>query len=205
MKQVDKTHYDFVRYMSKARWNSVWHQIDEVLRLKPDRVLEIGPGPGVFKKMMQLCGVRVETLDLDPELAPDHIGLATAIPLADSSFDVVCAFQMLEHVPYEQSLKAFSEMARVSARHIVISLPDAKQVWRYSFYIPKLGAVNWFIPRPFSRPRRHTFDGEHYWELNKLGFSVEEILNDFEKIARQTKSYRVFENPYHRFFVFEKN
>jgi predicted SAM-dependent methyltransferase len=204
-KQVDKQHYDFLRYVSKARWNSVWHQIDEVLKLKPDRVLEIGPGPGIFRKMMQLSDVRVETLDLDPELGPDHIGSATAIPLADSSFDVVCAFQMLEHLPYDRSLEAFSEMARVSARHIVISLPDAKPVWRYSLYVPKIGPLNWLLPRPFSEPKPHTFDGEHYWELNKLGSSVERVLNDFEKIARLTKTYRVFENPYHRFFIFQKN
>jgi 16S rRNA A1518/A1519 N6-dimethyltransferase RsmA/KsgA/DIM1 with predicted DNA glycosylase/AP lyase activity len=66
--------------MSKARWSSVWHQIDELSRLKPDNILEIGPGPGIFKNVAHLFGFKVETLDLDPELKPDHVGSATALP-----------------------------------------------------------------------------------------------------------------------------
>lgn len=45
-KQVEKSHYDFTRYMSRARWQSLWHQLDEVLQLHPARVLELGPGGG---------------------------------------------------------------------------------------------------------------------------------------------------------------
>lgn len=171
-KQVEKSHYDFTRYMSRARWQSLWHQLDEVLQLHPARVLELGPGGGVFKSMARLAGLSVETLDIDPELKPDHIGSATAIPLPDHSYDVVCAFQMLEHLPYEQSLLAFGEMVRVSRRHIVISLPDAKAVWRYTAHIPKLGVFDWLVPRPFAQTQAHTFDGEHYWEINKKGYGL---------------------------------
>lgn len=84
-KQVDKDQYEFLRYMSKARWNSLWHQLDEVIRLKPERVLEIGPGLDVFKNTAGLYGVKVETLDIDPELKPDHVGSATALPLTTTA------------------------------------------------------------------------------------------------------------------------
>lgn len=203
-KQVDKTHYEFHRYMSKARWNSVWHQLDEVLRLKPERVLEIGPGPGVLKHMAGLYGVQVETLDLDPELKPDHVGSATALPFSDGSFDVVCAFQMLEHLPYEQSLCAFAEMVRVSRSNIIISLPDAKPVWRYLAHIPKFGVIDRLISRPFSRAHAHQFDGEHHWEINKLGYELAKITEDLTHFAALRKCWRVPENPYHRFFMFER-
>ena len=84
-KQVDKTHYEFYRYMSKGRWASLWHQLDEVIQLKPSNVLEVGPGPGAFKQMAILFGLAVETIDLDPDLKPDHVGSATALPFADAS------------------------------------------------------------------------------------------------------------------------
>lgn len=62
-KQVDKSHYEFGRYVTKQRWASMWHQLDEVMKLRPERVLEVGPGPGVFKAMAGLFGVHVETLE----------------------------------------------------------------------------------------------------------------------------------------------
>lgn len=203
-KQVDKSHYIFSKYMDKKRWVSIWHQIDEVQKLSPNNVLEIGPGSGLFKKVAATFGVNVETLDIDPELNPDHVVSATATPFADASYDIVCAFQMLEHIPYEVSLQVFNEMARVCRRHVVISLPNAQTLWRYQFHVPKFGARNFFIPRPLIKLPIHDFDGEHYWEINKHNYPIDRIISDFSKILKISKSYRVPENPYHHFFVFEK-
>jgi ubiquinone/menaquinone biosynthesis C-methylase UbiE len=201
-KQVDKAHYAFDTYMSKERWNSVWHQLDEILKLEPASVLEIGPGPGTFKSIAHSMGLNVKTLDLDPELKPDILGSATSMPLPDADFDIVCAFQMLEHLPYVEALKAFSEMARVASRYIVISLPDSRPVWRYRIFVPKIGVFDRLLPRPFWRPVQHQFDGQHYWEVNKAGHSLEKLLRDFSLSGKLIKTYRVAENPYHRFFVF---
>lgn len=203
-KQVDKSNYAFSRYMSKARWCSLWHQIDEIQKLSPQNVLEIGPGPGLFKAIAATLGIRVETLDLDPDLKPDHVGSATSMPFADKSYDVVCAFQMLEHLPYDVSLQAFEEMVRVSRRHVVISLPDARTVWRYQFHIPKFGAHDFLMPRPQVGAPEHVFDGEHYWELNKQGYALARVLADLSKHIRLVNTYRVQEHPYHRFFIFER-
>lgn len=204
-KQVAKNHYEFARYMNKGRWASVWHQLDEVIRLEPANVLEIGPGPGVFKQVAGLFGLTVETLDLDPDLKPDHVGSATALPFADASYDVVCAFQMLEHLPYKTALLAFAEMVRVSRRHVVISLPDARMMWGYSFHVPKFGSRTILVPRPALKQPEHVFDGEHHWEINKQGYDYGRVDRDFDNLCTLVKSYRVFENPYHRFFVFKRN
>ncbi len=202
--QVKKSHYEFTRYLSNARWNSVWHQLDEVIRLKPKRVLEVGPGPGIFKNTAAMLGISVETLDLDPELRPDHLGSADALPFDDNTYDVVCAFQMLEHLPYETALKAFQEMIRVSRGHIVFSLPDAEPVWRYLIYLPKVGNFDFSLRRPFHCPKAHRFDGEHYWEINKLGYPLQRVMLDLGRCADVLRTYRVKGNPYHRFFVAKK-
>lgn len=202
-KQVNKIHYEFSRYMSKERWNSVWHQLDEVLQFNPTTVLEVGPGPGLFKHVASLFGLNAETLDIDPDLGPDHVGSATELPFEDNSYDVVCAFQMLEHLPYETSLLAFREMARVSRRYVIISLPDARVVWPCRIHLPKLGSWCFLIPRPIIKRRNHVFDGEHYWEIDKVGYDFERVSADLNRFCKLIKTYRVFENPYHRFFVFE--
>ncbi|MBU3951202.1 MAG: class I SAM-dependent methyltransferase [Proteobacteria bacterium] len=204
-KQVDKTHYQFSNYMDKKRWMSMWHQLAEVLLLNPQNVLEVGKGTGLFKSMAEIFDVTVETVDIDPDLNPDHVASATDLPFKNNSYDCICAFQILEHLPYDQSLVAFSEMVRVARKNIIISLPDAKKLWTYSVHIPKIGEVMLHFPRPQLRPLIHKFDGEHYWEINKLGSPLQKIIDDFTRNnVNILKMYRVPENPYHRFFVFEK-
>ena len=206
-KQVSKNHYNFFSYLHKQRWASIWHQIDEILKLSPDLVLEIGPGPGIFKALAQALGVGIETLDLDPDLNPDHIGSVLNMPFNDESFDVVCAFQMLEHLPYEKSVRAFAEMARVSKHNIVISLPDAAIRYSYSAQIPRIGMVNFSLPKPRLSIPPHQFDGEHYWEINKSGFPLHKVISDLKLAGKVDlmKTYRVPEYQYHRFFVFGKD
>lgn len=203
-KQVNKAHYEFSRYMSKERWCSVWHQLDEIQKLKPENVLEVGPGPGLFKTVVATFGIKIETLDIDPDLKPDYVGSATAMPFPDATYDVVCAFQMLEHQPYEVSLQAFGEMVRVSRRHVVISLPDARCVWRYLIHVPKFGTHDFLVPCPQLNAPAHEFHGEHYWEINKRGYPLSRVIEDFSRSIRLVKTYRVRENPYHRFFIFER-
>jgi len=204
-KRIDKTHYNFNNYVNKKRWLSIWHQLDEVISLNPSSVLEVGPGPGIFKKLAGHFGVSVETVDIDPGLKPDYVASVTDLPFSDNAYDCVCAFQVLEHIPYKQALQAFGEMVRIADNHIFISLPDAKRLWIYSLNIPKMGQKIIHIPRPQLRQIEHQFDGQHYWEINKLNYPLKKIIGDFTKNrANLKKTYRVPENPYHRFFLFEK-
>ena len=203
-KQVDARHYQFKRYMQLERWNSLWYQLNEVSALDPKTALEIGPGPGYFKVMAERLGIQVETVDLDPDLKPDHIASVTNLPLLDNSYDVACAFQVLEHLPFDTALVALDELARVARHHVVISLPDSRRVWRYGLHLPLFGERKILINRPqFSIPR-HVYDGEHYWEINKRGWKLSKVIVSFEKSGRLSlkHTFRPFENPYHRFFVF---
>ncbi|THU03805.1 class I SAM-dependent methyltransferase [Lampropedia puyangensis] len=205
-KQVDKSHYEFRQYMTNERWASVWHQLDEVLKQKPESVLEIGPGPGIFKSAAKIFGVNVETLDLDPELNPDHVGSADAIPMPDHSFDVVCAFQVLEHMPFEISMKSLREMCRVAKKSVVISLPEAGRCWPNTLSIPYVRKIRFLLRNPFKKAEKHVFDGEHYWEIGKQGYELSSIVDAIRSNMPEycrTTTYRVHENPYHRFFILD--
>ena len=205
MKQVNRSHYEFNRYVTKERWASMWYQLNELNKLAPENILEIGPGPGIFKATLNALDIAIETLDIDPDLSPDHVASALAMPFEDGHFDVACAFQMLEHLPWEQSLKAFSELNRVSRKAIIISVPDAKKCWPMAFYVPRKG-LRWIhLPRPTLRLPKHKFDGQHYWEVNKTGFSTRFIINNLQKLTlkKLSHTFRVPENPYHRFFVWK--
>jgi len=205
--QVNKEHYQFKNYLNKKRWMSIWYQLNEVLSLEPESILEIGQGAGLFKIIMNHFDMEIKTVDIDPELNPDIVGSINNLPIATSSYDCVCAFQVLEHLPYKQALEAFKEMINVSKKYVVISLPDAKVMWTYSIYVPKIGQKTILLPRPKIQKTTHNFDGEHYWEINKKGYSLNLICKNFLKIGKISlvKNFRIAENPYHRFFLFAKN
>lgn len=49
------------------------------------------------------------------------------------------------------------------------------------------------------------FDGEHYWEIGKAGYPLSKIINDIQIAGfKIEKTHRVFEFPYHRFFILKR-
>ncbi len=68
--------------------------------------------------------------------------------------------------------------------------------------IAAYGTVRFAIPKPSLRPQKHVFDGEHFWEIGKLGYPLKKVLADFSAChLALEKMYRVQENPYHHFFI----
>lgn len=204
-RQVDASHYVFSQYVDRARWQSLWHQIDEVTSSNASRVLEIGKGAGILGAVLRQLGVDYTSVDFDLALKPDFVGSVTALPFADSSFDLVCCYQVLEHLPFEHLGKALGELRRVSSGRVIVSLPDANVLWCLEISLPGIGARRICVPRPRLRPEKHLFDGEHYWEIGKEGYPLERIESEFRAASLTVnRTYRVPGNSYHRFFVASK-
>ena len=104
-------------------------------------VLDVGCGEGIGTTRMAdvLPGARVVGLDVaDPGLlaewaarAHDRIEFVAAsaydLPFADGSFDLVSGIEVFEHL--ERPERALAEMARVSRRGLLVSVPW-EPVWR---------------------------------------------------------------------------
>jgi 2-polyprenyl-3-methyl-5-hydroxy-6-metoxy-1,4-benzoquinol methylase len=205
-KQVEASHYDFMKYISKERWNSFYHQITEILSIQPASVLEIGVGSGILGTILKKIGCPYESMDIDAELYPDHVGSVLQAPFFDKTYDVVVCFQVLEHLPYDRFEMALHELFRLAKKAVIISLPDCGRFWKYSIHIPKIGSKNIVVRYPFAKKQIAVFTGEHYWELNQKGFELMTIRSTIEKLAEKhcfvlKKDYSVWENPYHHFFI----
>lgn len=203
--QTDPRHYDFGRYVDIRRWASYWHQVQETMSLRPRSVLEIGVGTGLFRAILQTLHCPVVSVDINPALRPDHVASVTALPLADDSFSAVVAFQVLEHLPYEDFRASVSEMRRVAAEHVILSLPDAQKLWRCSLDLGA-GERRLQVPKPRLRPPVHKGRGQHKWEIGKRGYPAGRIAADLRACGLEVlKDFRAPENPYHRFYVCRKS
>lgn len=196
-------------YLTKDRWMSYWYQITEAMNLSPLTVLEIGPGNRIVTDIIKKIGIEVTTLDIDPANDPDIVADVTALRAGEiGQFDLVMACQILEHIRYEDAIKALVNIHSISRKHLILSVPYTE---RGTFKI-FLGFMLFPLLRrkSFAKiftifPRAWTYNGIHYWELGAKGFSLRRFLKDL-KAAKWSvlRRYAVKENPYHYFFICEK-
>jgi SAM-dependent methyltransferase len=121
-----------IRFLTKRFLLALHGMLDEVERLTPGaQVLEVGCGEGEIAGLLHHRWGDVTALDLpDAGLRADWAGVAgprflhadaERMPFPDDHFDLVVAVEVLEHLrDPEQGL---AEMARVSRRHLVLSVP----------------------------------------------------------------------------------
>lgn len=202
MKQVDKSAYDFIRYVGLDRWSSYYYQLCAVLRTEPKSVLEIGVGDRVVGRVLADQGIAYTSADIAEDLKPDAVADVTALPFPDNSFDTVCAFEVLEHLPFDRFEDAVAELVRVARQHVLISLPHFGPPVKLSFKLPFLPEVRMACKIPY--PRAHRFDGQHYWEIGKRGYPASRVRAILNRHGTLQQEFIPFENQYHHFFVIKK-
>jgi 2-polyprenyl-3-methyl-5-hydroxy-6-metoxy-1,4-benzoquinol methylase len=108
----------------------------------PRSILDIGCGEAVLTEQWaaRLGDGRVVGVDLDdpklaahwqtrqrPNLELRTLDVTGGLPYGDGEFDLLCATEVLEHVPGPEQIVA--EMARVASRHLLVSVPH-EPLWR---------------------------------------------------------------------------
>jgi SAM-dependent methyltransferase len=87
------------------------------------RTLDVGAGRAKYREIISKYASKYETCDIDPESGADYVADAQNLPFADSSYDTVLAFQVMEHV--QKPSAVVSEMFRClkSGGQCVITVP----------------------------------------------------------------------------------
>jgi SAM-dependent methyltransferase len=109
--------------------------VERVAALAPAQALDAGCGEGFVARLLldRIDGLRLTGCELsdaalrlartaNPE-ATFVRGSITELPFADRAFDVVCCFEVLEHLPDNGPAQALAEFARVARRGVVLSVP----------------------------------------------------------------------------------
>lgn len=197
--QKENNFYNFKKYDTKSRWMSYWHQIDEVLKLNPNNILEIGVGNQTVTRYLRDLGINVSTLDVDQSLKPDVLGSVLSLPFADNAFEAILCCEVLEHLPFSDFKKGLRELFRVGKRDVVLSLPHFAPPLKLSFKAPFLREISWAVKIPW--PITHPQGLEHYWEIGKKDYALSKIKEEIRQYFEITRDFVPFENQYHHFFV----
>jgi SAM-dependent methyltransferase len=121
-----------IRFLTMRFLRTLHGLLDEIQAETPEaRVLEVGCGEGEIAGLLHARWGEVTGLDLpDAGLRADWAGVAgprflhadaEQLPFPDDHFDVVVAVEVLEHL--RDPAQGLAEMARVSRRHLVLSVP----------------------------------------------------------------------------------
>lgn len=196
-------------YLSKDRLISYHHQMRLIFSLgrQVKNILEIGIFNSLLTDLLQRNGYNVTTADIDPNLKPDlMLDLSSDFSLPKDTFDAIVLFQVLEHLPYEQSEQALKKLAEATKKFLVISIPYCTQFLalqiRFSYFSrPRHLFIN--VPKFWSTK---PVCNQHYWEMGLKGYPKKRILNSIAKVGLTIKQEFIDPtNPYHYFLVLEKN
>lgn len=208
--QVNKNHYDFMRYVHINRWCAYYQQINEVVNSGASKVLIIGIGDGIVADMIKNIepDTIITTVDFDSELNPDICcDICELSNSVEKEYDAIVCCQVLEHLPFDKFLLCLTELKKCMTNRgrLILSLPDSGlpldiKLHTAHIHIRNIIKICHFWYKDFK------FTGEHYWEINSAAkYSAHKIRKDIKKVFSIVDEY-VFEyHTYHRFYICERN
>jgi ubiquinone/menaquinone biosynthesis C-methylase UbiE len=116
-KPVPKSLYFSRDYADIKQFISWFYQINTVQKLNGSKMLEVGVGNKILSNYLKQQGLHVTTADFDKNLHPDYVCDVRKLPFNSNSFDVVCGFEILEHIPFSDFQIALKELKRVTKKY----------------------------------------------------------------------------------------
>ncbi|MBL7728349.1 MAG: methyltransferase domain-containing protein [Dinghuibacter sp.] len=104
---------------------------------------DIGCGNGLLGKLVmeKRSGITIMSVDRSEQAlsyvqTEKKIGDVTNIPLPDAAYDCVSCLQVLEHIPVNNYKTALAELARVSKKYILVSVPFNERIEKNTTQCP---------------------------------------------------------------------
>lgn len=189
-------------YESDTFWNpknikvGEKQRIIDTYKLIPEDVTsiaDIGCGNGIFANYIVKKSKKIKVIGVDESISAlkyvntqKKEGNIIAIPLQDRGFDLVAALEVIEHLSTEDYELALKELARVSKKYILISVPNNEKLKNNFIECPNCHSQ-------FSRSfHKRSFNKE---VLNSL-FVKEEFNCEYVRKLGEKKEYLIISSLY---------
>ena len=210
MKQVSSDYYLKRKYAQLERFIAYFKQIDLILNSNARRILFIGLGDGMVVDYLKKINkdLNITTFDFDQDLNPDTVGDIRHINFENDSFDLVVAFEVLEHIPFEDLEKTLWKLSNIS-KSLIISLPHRQIGFEFLLKIPFIRTIfkrEYFdikLLLPLNFPG-FKVSGQHYWEIDRSTFSLKKVKSVLNKYFNLLKLESTPLDLYRDYFVLEK-
>jgi hypothetical protein len=173
---------------NESHFNWYYHQAKLVYKKcdRTDRILEVGVGTGLLSDMLKKRGWNLRTLDIDEHKQPDHCVNALDFDYKVHRIDIVLAFEIFEHIPFETFKKVINKISDSGVKSVYFSLPwNERQVFGLSVKLPKFKVFSWSFWLPLNKINTYA----HFWELSRKSrqiggkqlISLAQVRNVFEQ------------------------
>ncbi len=195
-------------YDNLTHFISYFYQTRVILKSGVREVLEVGAGGYLVSDYLRRRGLCVLTCDNDPSVQADVVGDIRNLPFESGRFESACAFEVLEHLPWEDVSRALAELHRISRRFVFLSVPYISPYFEAVFRFPLVRKLtgkpylDCFIRLPFSGFRRCS--PSHQWELGRRGYSLKRFKEKLSPFFRIERRIRPVLHPLHQFFVLSR-
>lgn len=205
------------------RTTSILKQAEVILSLNDcNSVLEIGCLRGVLSAILRHFKIDVETIDIEENPfinEPTYLGDFEEINIQEikKRYDLVCAFQVLEHNSFEKFPYFLNKLKSLSKKYIYISLPyeGAYMSFEILTTIPYLRRIfslifqilKFHFPRPiFLRKNFKQSKKPSYFHQFEIGGKIS--IKEIESVANNMGLKTIISEhnkyfPRHYFFLFQ--
>jgi hypothetical protein len=208
------------KFLSPIYLESYVFPIKTLHNLGVKSILEVGPGDKFVAENLRRAGYTYDTLDIVEATNPTILSSLENLdpnPYVNT-YDVSCAFQVLEHIPYDKFCASLKKLAIIAKKYVVISLPYSCDGYK-KIHNKWKGQNNkifdkeesHFVPTnlPNRRYRKEYIKefpwAVHYWEIGRQGFPLSRIISDIESSGLTIITTNHSANPYHYFIVMSQN
>lgn len=182
-------------------WSLYWHQqhlMDNNIQ-KDVKIVEVGVGTKFTYHNLKNQGYDVTSIDIDPAKQADiNLNIVDCTP-ENLNYDVLLAYNIFEHIPYNEFLDTVSKISRSNITKLFFSIPlNRKHIFGLKLRLGRFIDTEYDI---MIKKRRITAEN-HFWELDYKNYTLDKLILDMEH--RGFSCNNTFKHKTQSYFYFSK-